>query len=241
MQMSSSFHFSFSFFFFFFSFLFWMSLFCFLFFVFSFFDFLCCGWACYLFFSFLFFPGCCLHFFYFLVVGVIVVLFCFFFFFFFFGYDFYFLINWVIFFFSCLSLFCINWLSFFNKGVWVNLYKLIFLSFYFFTSNQTKKRKIKSFLSSHYFLSSHFFTIPTKRTLNITISQFLEKVFLFPFSDYKEKLSLNSVAEWHYFQSLSFSFRVRIRLTNELNFSIMMNKTMHMDHHIDCQKDFTIL
>ena len=41
--------------------------------------------------------------------------------------DYYFLINLGdCMLFGCLSLFCFNWLSFFNKGIWVNSYKLNF-------------------------------------------------------------------------------------------------------------------
>ena len=77
------------------------------------------------------------------------------------GYDFYFLINWVIAssFFGCLSLFCFKWSSFYKKGVWVNLYKLTFFIFSLFHSQPKKRREIKIFLSSH------FSTLPTKRTL----------------------------------------------------------------------------
>ena len=53
--------------------------------------------------------------------------------------DFYFLINWVIVFF--LSLFCFNWLSFFNKGIWVNLYKLTFSIISLFYSQPNKNEK----------------------------------------------------------------------------------------------------
>ena len=53
--------------------------------------------------------------------------------------DFYFLINWVIVFF--LSLFCFNWLSFFNKGIWVNLYKLTFSIISLFYSQPNKNER----------------------------------------------------------------------------------------------------
>ena len=54
--------------------------------------------------------------------------------------DFYFLINWVIVFFF-LSLFCFNWPSFFNKGIWVNLYKLTFSIISLFYSQPNKNEK----------------------------------------------------------------------------------------------------
>ena len=85
-------------------------------------------------------------------------------------YDFYFLINLVIVF--CLF-FCFNRASFFNKGTWANLCKHIFPSFHFFSlPTKQKGGKLKSFLFSHFsslhhFLSSHFSTPPTKRTLNV--------------------------------------------------------------------------
>ena len=100
---------------------------------------------------FFWFPGlrvaCCLFFFFscldvafflfsFFLSGLWVwLLFCFSSFFclirhdFFLGHDFYFLINWVIALFFWLFVtffFCFNWTSFFNKGIWVNLFKLIF-------------------------------------------------------------------------------------------------------------------
>ena len=73
-------------------------------------------------------PVCKLHMRFF---NMFVCLFFFFFFvcmwFFFSINDFYFLINlgdcMLI---GCLSLFCFNWASFFNKGIWVNSYKLNF-------------------------------------------------------------------------------------------------------------------
>ena len=119
-------------------------------------------------FFFFWFPGlrvvCCLFFFFsclevafflfsFFLSGLWVwLLFCFSSFFclirhdFFLGHDFYFLINWVIaffFFFWCgyLSLFFFNWSSFFNKGVWVNLYKLTFSISSLFHSQPNKNEK----------------------------------------------------------------------------------------------------
>ena len=53
--------------------------------------------------------------------------------------------------FGCLSLFCFNWPSFFNKGIWVNLYKLTFFIPPLFHSEQKKKwKKLKFFLSSDF-------------------------------------------------------------------------------------------
>ena len=46
-----------------------------------------------------------------------------------------------LFFFFGLSLFCFNWPSFFNKGVWVNLYKLIFSISLVFHSQQNKNER----------------------------------------------------------------------------------------------------
>ena len=76
---------------------------------------------------------------------------------FFYGHDFYFLINlgdW--FFLLVYHFFGFNWTSFFNKGIHVNLYKLIFPSLHFFIPNQTKRREIKIFSIIPLF---HFLTI----------------------------------------------------------------------------------
>ena len=77
---------------------------------------------------------------------------------------------WVIALFCVVSLsifFFFNLASFFNKGIWVNLFKLIFSIPPPFHSKPNKKERIKSFPSSHNFLSSHFSTPPTKRTIKL--------------------------------------------------------------------------
>ena len=85
--------------------------------------------------------GCLfLIFFYFLFysLGVIVVVVVFFFFFWI-----WFFINkigWLLFLFFLVlcHFFCFNWASFFNKGIWVNLFKLIFSIFLLFHSQPIK-------------------------------------------------------------------------------------------------------
>ena len=131
----------------------------------SFSDFLPCGWVC------------CLFFFLW-AVGLIVVMF-FFFFFLYFGFNytwfffgtcflffnklgdcFFFLLSFFYFIFcGYLSLFCINWPSFFNNGVWVNLYKVQTHFFHpstFPLPTKQKGKKLKSFLSSHFFILPPF-------------------------------------------------------------------------------------
>ena len=76
--------------------------------------------------------------------------------------------------------FFINWASFFNKGIWVNLFKLIF-SFppLFHSQSNKKKEKIKSFLSSHHFL---LFDLgeKTKETENREKNIFRPTFFILP-------------------------------------------------------------
>ena len=61
--------------------------------------------------------------------------------------DFYFSnkFRWLLFFCGYLSLFVFNCASFINKGIWVNLFKLIFSSLHFSTPNQQKGEKINFF------------------------------------------------------------------------------------------------
>ena len=74
------------------------------------------------------------------------------------------------FFLGCLSLFCFNWSSFFNKGC---MSKFIQTHFFhpsiFPLPTKQKGKKLKFFLSSHYFIFSHFSTPPTKWTLRVLV------------------------------------------------------------------------
>ena len=69
-------------------------------------------------------------------LGVIVV-----FFFFFWTWFFINKFGWLLFFFFFGSLFCFNWVLFFNKGIWVNLFKLIFSIPPLFYSQPNKNEK----------------------------------------------------------------------------------------------------
>ena len=77
--------------------------------------------------------------------------------------DFYFSnkFRWLLFFCGYLSLFVFNCASFINKGIWVNLFKLIFSFLHFFTPNKTKMRKIKIFYILSLFHSPTIFYSPT--------------------------------------------------------------------------------
>ena len=96
----------------------------------------------------------------------------------FFGTWFFFSINWVIAFFSFGHFFVLINHHFFNKGVWVNLYKFTFSIPPLFHSQANKKERNQNlfypptFPSSHHFLSFHFSTPPTKRTINVEVQFF---------------------------------------------------------------------
>ena len=66
---------------------------------------------------------------------------------FFLGHDFYFFnkFRWLIFCYCYLSLFCFNW-AFCNKGIWENLFKLIFFIPLLFHFQPNKNERLKSFL-----------------------------------------------------------------------------------------------
>ena len=85
---------------------------------------------------------------------------------------------WVILFFFFLVLvfhfFSFNWALFFNKGIWINIYKLTFFHPSTFPlPTKQKGKKLKSFLLSH------FSTPPTKRTLTSTFCYILSGGLMF--------------------------------------------------------------
>ena len=86
---------------------------------------------------------------------------------FFYGHDFYFLINlgnW--FFMFAYHFFGFYWASFFNKGICVNLYKLIFFIPSFFYSQPNQMKEIKIFFILLLFCPLTIFYFPTFSSLN---------------------------------------------------------------------------